>query len=125
MNAHPTPVGAAADHADAVDVLSDLLAQQAQEIRRLSEELVASYEKEIRFFQNLESRDKQLKTQERAYLKKVWWLESELRKTREERDAAREERDTAREQWERTRASRTFRLQRRVWKLRKAVRSWR
>lgn len=118
MNAHPTPVGAAADHADAVEVLSDLLAQQAQEIRRLSEELVASYEKEIRFFQNLESRDEQLKTQERAYLKKVWWLESELRKTREERD-------TAREQWERTRASRTFRLQRRVWKLRKAVRSWR
>lgn len=68
--------------------LRDLLSEQSRQIESLSRELAASYKKELIFFSNLEQRDRELKASETRSLKKIWWLESELRRTKEALSAA-------------------------------------
>lgn len=101
--------------------VSDLLSVQTQKVQHLSRDLARSYERELRFFANLEQRDRQLRNQERQYLKKIWWLESERRRLLEENDQLRQRtspgRTGAREAIHRARKW--------AWHARKAVQSWR
>lgn len=97
--------------------ISDLLVIQAREIHALSKELAESYEKELEFFKNLDSRDKQLKSVENQLTKKIWWLESERRQLMDRISEL--EADI-----ERTRNSKLGKVQRQVWRAQKAVRSW-
>lgn len=114
------------------DVVSDLLVTQAREIHALSKELAKSYEKELTFFKNLETRDTQLKSVENKLTKKIWWLESERRQLME-REVALKDRQAQLEQRigkleadiERTRNSKLGKVRRQVWRARKVVRSWR
>lgn len=85
---HPSTTGGGAPE-ETVEALSALLSEQSRKIRSLSRELADSYQKELAFFDNLESRDRQLREQERRFLKKIWWLESELRQERERSEQAR------------------------------------
>lgn len=56
-----TDNGAAGQDEQDVRALQRLLASQAREIEKLSKELVASYRKELIFFDNLEQRDRELR----------------------------------------------------------------
>ncbi|MFC3479362.1 hypothetical protein [Kocuria carniphila] len=114
------------------DTVSELLVSQAREIQVLSKELATSYEKELRFFKNLKNRDKQLKEQEKSLTKKIWWLESERRRFMERENRLRdqveqltEQRDVAERKVRQLRASKLGKLQSGMWRVRKAVRSWR
>lgn len=64
--------------------VGDLLSIQTQKVQHLSRDLARSYEKELQFFENLEERDRQLRDQERQFLKKIWWLEAERRRLLEQ-----------------------------------------
>lgn len=114
------------------DTVSELLATQARQIQDLSKELAKSYEKELRFFENLKSRDRQLKQQEDSLTKKIWWLESERRRLidresrlREEMAQLTEQREAAERTVRQLRGSKLGKLQSGMWRVRKAVRSWR
>ena len=135
------------------DMISDLLVEQSRQIHSLSTELAKSYEKELLFFRNLGSRDKHLKAQDSRFLKKIWWLESEHRQLSEQdqRLKAQESRFLKKIWWlesehrrlteqveqlvnERDRAVRSLqnvknsklgKLQRRIWRARRVMRSWR
>lgn len=103
---------------DAIDSLSDILENQSSTIAKLTAELAASYQKELMFFENLESRDRDFKAQENKYLKKIWWLESQLREVHQ-----RSEKVSA--DLQRLKGSRMVRAQYKIWRLRKRVRLWR
>ena len=112
--------------------MNELLATQARQIQDLSKELAKSYEKELRFFENLKSRDRQLKQQEDSLTKKIWWLESERRRLidresrlREEMAQLTEQREAAERTVRQLRGSKLGKLQSGMWRVRKAVRSWR
>lgn len=114
------------------DTVSELLVTQAREIQDLSQELAKSYEKELRFFKNLKSRDRQLKEQEKSLTKKIWWLESERRHLMERESRLQkqvtlltEQRDAANRKVQQLRGSKLGKLQSGMWRVRKAVRSWR
>lgn len=108
-----------------VSVLRALLVQQSRKIRSLSGELADSYQKELAFFDNLESRDRELKEQERRFLKKIWWLESELRVQRERADLAETERDAIRERYVRLTGVLPQPARSVIRRVRKAAKSWR
>ncbi|WNB89697.1 hypothetical protein RGB72_04495 [Glutamicibacter protophormiae] len=110
---------------ETVEVVSALLSEQSRKIRSLSRELADSYQKELAFFDNLESRDRQLREQEHRFLKKIWWLESELRKERGRADRAQDERDAYRAQVAKFRAIVPSPLRSGLRRARKVVRSWR
>lgn len=76
--------------ADRARVLQELLSEQTREVEALAKELAASYKKEIVFFGNLEQRDAAAREAERGFLKKIWWLETEWRRTREALQESRE-----------------------------------
>lgn len=114
------------------DTVSNLLVSQAREIQVLSKELAKSYEKELRFFQNLRTRDMQLKEQEMSLTKKIWWLESERRRLMERESQLRkqveqltDQRDVAESRIRQLRGSKLGKLQSGMWSVQKAVRSWR
>lgn len=107
------------------DIVSELLVAQAREIQDLSKELAKSYEKELRFFKNLKSRDRQLKQQENSLMKKIWWLESERRRLQEQVAQLTEQREAADRKMQQLRGSKLGKLQSGMWRVRKAVRSWR
>ena len=107
------------------DVISDLLAEQSRQIHSLSGELAKSYEKELIFFKNLSSRDKHLKAQESRFLKKIWWLESEHRRLTARAEQLTVERDQALRTVQKFKDSKLGKLQRRIWRARKVMRSWR
>lgn len=94
------------------------LIEQSATIAKLSAELVASYEKELAFFGALESRDRAMKDLDNSRLKKIWWLEAELRK---ERDRSRQL--TA--DLEKLKGTRMVKWQRKLWGARTKLRSWR
>nr|WP_312964674.1 hypothetical protein [Kocuria rhizophila] len=101
--------------------VSNLLSVQTQKVQHLSRDLARSYEKELQFFENLEERDRQLRDQERRYLKKIWWLESERRRLLEQN---RQLRRSASWGPGRVRDA-LFRARRWAWHARKAVQTWR
>ena len=101
--------------------VSDLLSIQTQKVQHLSRDLARSYEKELRFFENLEQRDRQLRNQERQYLKKIWWLESERRRLLEENEQLR---NRSSQGGVNARVA-IHRARRWAWHARKAVRAWR
>ncbi|WP_223286641.1 hypothetical protein [Kocuria atrinae] len=96
---------------------------QAREIHALSKELAKSYEKELTFFKNLESRDKLLKSVENKLIKKIWWLETERRQLMEREEQLTERISKLESDLERTRNSKLGKVQRQVWRARKVVRS--
>lgn len=111
-----------------LQLLQELLSSQTREVESLSKELVASYKKEILFFGNLEQRDQALKRAEKRSLKKIWWLESEWRRSREALEASRAELATVRSELETVRAQRDAlrgslvgRVQRFYWRARKRI----
>lgn len=59
------------------------LTEQAQEISRLSEELLKGYSRDPGSFGASGARDPEVKAELDRRQKKIWWLESELRKARE------------------------------------------
>lgn len=107
------------------EVVSELLVNQAREIHALSKELAKSYEKELTFFKNLESRDKQLKALEKKLTKKIWWLESERRELMEKTALLTERVEAVTADRDRIRNSRLGKVQRQIWRARKVMRSWR
>lgn len=114
------------------DTVSELLVTQARQIQDLSKELAKSYEKELRFFENLKSRDRNFKKQENSLTKKIWWLESERRHLMERESRLQEQvaqlteqRDAADRNVRQLRGSKLGKLQSGMWRVRKAVRSWR
>lgn len=107
------------------DTVSELLVTQTREIRVLSKELTKSYEKELRFFENLKNRDRQLKEQKMSMTKKIWWLESERRRLQEQVAQLAEQREAADQKVRQFRGSKLGKLQSGMWRVRKAVRSWR
>ena len=107
------------------EVVSELLVNQAREIHALSKELAKSYEKELTFFKNLESRDKQLKALEKKLTKKIWWLESERRELMEKTALLTERVESVTADRDRIRNSRLGKVQRQIWRARKVMRSWR
>lgn len=110
---------------NAPEVVSELLVTQAREIHALSKELAKSYEKELTFFRNLESRDKLLKSVENKLTKKIWWLETERRQLMEREEQLTERISKLETDLERTRNSKLGKVQRQMWRARKVVRSWR
>ncbi|WP_315279458.1 hypothetical protein [Kocuria carniphila] len=110
---------------NAPEVVSELLVTQAREIHALSKELAKSYEKELTFFRNLESRDKLLKSVENKLTKKIWWLETERRQLMEREEQLTERISKLESDLERTRNSKLGKVQRQMWRARKVVRSWR
>lgn len=110
---------------NAPEVVSELLVTQAREIHALSKELAKSYEKELTFFRNLESRDKLLKSVENKLTKKIWWLETERRQLMEREEQLTERISKLESDFERTRNSKLGKVQRQMWRARKVVRSWR
>lgn len=111
-----------------VQRLQELLSSQTREVESLSKELVASYKKEILFFCNLEQRDQASKKAEKRSLKKIWWLESEWRRSREALETAqtelamvRSELETVRAQRDALRGSLVGRVQRFYWRARKRI----
>lgn len=107
------------------DVVSELLVEQAREIHSLSKELAKSYEKELTFFKNLESRDKELKALEKKMTKKIWWLESERRQLLEQTTRLTNQVKKLSAEQDRLRNSKLGKVQRQVWRARKVVRAWR
>ena len=101
--------------------VSDLLSIQTQKVQHLSRDLARSYEKELQFFENLEERDRQLRDQDRQYLKKIWWLESERRRLLDQNQQLRRR---ASRGPARVRAA-VHRARRWAWHARKAVQTWR
>ncbi|WP_188538541.1 hypothetical protein [Kocuria dechangensis] len=113
-----------------------VLAAQAAELAALHQELIKSYEKELAFFANLEKRDRQARAHDNARLKKIWWLETELRTRRDETVRLQQEADSLKEETgrlqselSRTRAalrnlqnSAMGRVQRSYWKMRQGAR---
>lgn len=59
------------------------LTEQAQEISRLSEELLKGYSRDPGQYGGSGARDPEVKAELDRRQKKIWWLESELRKARE------------------------------------------
>lgn len=110
---------------NAPEVVSEILVTQAREIHALSKELAKSYEKELTFFRNLESRDKLLKSVENKLTKKIWWLETERRQLMEREEQLTERISKLETDLERTRNSKLGKVQRQMWRARKVVRSWR
>ncbi|MGQ1836895.1 hypothetical protein ACT4S2_00360 [Kocuria turfanensis] len=108
LNGHPT--------------VEQVLEAQSVEIAGLSAELVKSYEKELVFFSNLEKRDREAKAKDNARLRKIWWLESELRKRTEEVEELRAELESTRTSLQNLRGSTMGRVQRSYWKMRAGVR---
>lgn len=111
-----------------LQMLQELLSSQTREVQSLSRELVTSYKKEILFFDNLEQRDHASKEAEKRSLKKIWWLESEWRRSREALEAAqaelvsvRSELETVRAQRDAIRGSFAGRVQRFYWRARKRI----
>lgn len=98
------------------------LEAQAAELAGLSAELIKSYEKELVFFSNLEKRDREAKAQDNARLRKIWWLESELRKRQEEIEKLRAELESTRTSLHSLRGSMMGRVQRGYWKMRAGIR---
>lgn len=114
------------------DTVSELLVTQAREIQDLSQELAKSYDKELKFFKNLKSRDRQLKEQRKSLTQKIWWLESERRRLMERESWLQEQvaqlieqREAADRKVQLLRGSKLGKLQSGMWRVRKAVRSWR
>lgn len=103
---------------DGVAILGDILEDQSSTIAKLTTELVASYQKELLFFGNFESRDRDFKVQENKYLKKIWWLESQLREERQRSEQVSVD-------LQRLKGTRMVRAQYKLWTLRKRVRLWR
>ena len=112
MTEHLSP---APEPADRRPDVADVLEAQAAELSALHGELIRSYEKELAFFTNLEKRDREARKQDNARLKKIWWLESELRKQQQELERTR----TALQNLQH---STMGRLQRSYWKLRQGAR---
>lgn len=121
---HSTSEAPRSQTAGTVTALRALLVQQSRTIRSLSGELADSYQKELVFFDNLESRDRELQEQERRFLKKIWWLESELRAERERAGRAEAERDAIRERYARLTGVLPRPVRSLVRRVRKAVGSW-
>jgi predicted nucleic acid-binding Zn-ribbon protein len=132
MTDHHAEAQPGSDDQDAAAVL----AAQAAELAALHQELIRSYEKELAFFANLEKRDRQAKAHDNTRLKKIWWLESELRTRRDETvklqqevDSLKEEAGRLQSELSRTRAalrnlqnSAMGRVQRSYWKMRQGAR---
>ena len=106
---------------DDIRTLQRLLAEQTREIEALSKELIASYQKELIFFDNLEQRDRQLKEAQDQSLKKIWWLESQWRTQAEELASARAKLESVRAQRDALMGSVAGRAQRAYWSARKRI----
>lgn len=106
---------------DDIRTLQRLLAEQTREIEALSKELIASYQKELIFFDNLEHRDRQMKEAQDQSLKKIWWLESQWRAQAEELASARAELESVRAQRDALMGSMAGRAQRAYWSARKRI----
>lgn len=126
MTEHDTP---AAHPGGPVQDVAAVLEAQADELVALHGELIRSYEKELAFFTNLEKRDREARKQDNARLKKIWWLESELRKRQQEVAGLQAETGRLRAELDRTRAalqnlqnSTMGRVQRSYWRMRQGAR---
>lgn len=65
--------------------LQATLIRQAHDIERLSGELAKSYQTEIAFLDMIDRRDAEAREELARRQKKIWWLESELRRTTQQR----------------------------------------
>lgn len=99
-----------------------VLEAQAAELADLHRELITSYEKELAFFANLDQRDREARAQDNARLKKIWWLETELRTQREEVVGLRAELERTRSALRNLQNSAMGRVQRSYWKMRQGAR---
>lgn len=111
----------AQDDLDAQDVAA-VLEAQAAELAALHQELIKSYEKELAFFANLEKRDREAKARDDARLKKIWWLEAELRIRRDEAAHLQNELSRTRAALRNLQNSAMGRVQRSYWKMRQGAR---
>ncbi|MFI7481838.1 hypothetical protein ACH9EU_05405 [Kocuria sp. M1R5S2] len=102
--------------------VADVLEGQAAELVALHGELIRSYEKELAFFTNLEKRDREARKQDNARLKKIWWLEAELRKRQEEIGKLQGELERTRGALRNLQNSAMGRVQRSYWKMRQGAR---
>lgn len=117
MTAHEPPAGQ-----ERLPDVADVLEAQAAELVALHGELIRSYEKELAFFANLDKRDREARKQDNARLKKIWWLETELRKRQEEIGGLQSELDRTRGSLRNLQNSAMGRVQRSYWKLRQGAR---
>lgn len=117
MSVHEPPAG----H-DRLPDVADVLEAQAAELVALHGELIRSYEKELAFFANLEKRDREARKQDSARLKKIWWLETELRRRQEEIGELQGELARTRGTLRNLQNSAMGRVQRSYWKMRQGAR---
>ncbi|MDO5617798.1 hypothetical protein [Kocuria sp.] len=108
--------------------LRNVLRTQAHDISGLAGELASSYEKEAGFLNGLMRRDEQIKKlkaknkarkKERdTHLKKIWWLESELNKSKAALEAERQDSRGLRQRLATLQSSPLGKVQRAYWNLR-------
>lgn len=101
---------------------AEVLEAQSTELLALHKELIKAYEKELAFFASLEKRDRQAKAKDDVRLKKIWWLEAELRRQQAETSRLRAELERTRGALHNLQKSPMGRIQRSYWKMRQGAR---
>lgn len=102
--------------------VADVLAAQAEELAALHKELIASYEKELKLLANQEKRDRESKQRDDERLKKIWWLESQLRTRQNQLGKLQTELERTRSSLHNLQRSPMGRVQRSYWKMRQGAR---
>ncbi|VEI50390.1 GDP-mannose-dependent alpha-(1-6)-phosphatidylinositol monomannoside mannosyltransferase [Kocuria rosea] len=101
---------------------SEVLAAQSSQLASMQQEIVRIQRKEQTLHTALKQRERQAKDKDDTRVKKIWWLESELRRQREVTDRLAAELDATRATLQNLQDSAMGRIQRSYWRMRQGLR---